>query len=650
MNKLGFAIKRASEGAGIRYKCNEGPWTNKVTDIREYLKLFTGLDGTDNAVSFMSFDETGCYLTLLRAISGRTGDFLSGWIYIPNTLDITGKQVVAAHDFVKKVLMLSNLSEIKDEIETFFGKEYPQREFSPSYNSTNGSLFGVRFLGLYYSLEEILDKDRYQDYYSQYKAIFLLDKSGPVQISKENSSKFENLTNTEIKKYCVLRNPSINAIKALGKDVRVQYKGKDFLCPIIVKKGTKVELSLIRPGFESQKLQPITVSEEVQNVELPSSCKWMKEITGSLFKVYDHKTKEPIKAQSLRILVNNTDIITRHCALSEEECRNAKITVSANGYEEVSDQVDLLDSYNNPVKVSLRKKKTSYSRDIILRNGETAKMSLEGESIPSPPLEGYDYNSEMGAFELSSKYVWKQRLWGALGTLAAVLLIWSGVKIVDWWDSHEFQFGWPPIVEKAEEQSDQFADVTEVPVPTEDETTSKAIEYMNNNDKWAKDTLDKLVPDLYDMINGYRFEEITQQDYPNCDNFARIKRMAKTMLDAGHKMAPNHFCDDGVITLDNWVTKVNEMLTKASLSTDNASTNSQVDKSNESASQENKNSHNQSSRITGKASSQEAQKSNDKSKEKAKTKEEKPKQGEANKQTRRGGIPVTNSNPDGGNH
>ena len=615
MNKLGFAIKRASEGAGIRYKCNEGPWTNKVTDIREYLKLFTGLDGTDNAVTFMSFDETGCYLTLLRAISGRTGDFLSGWIYIPNTLDITGKQVVTAHDFVKKVLMLSNLSEIKDEIEMFFGKEYPQREFSPSYNSTNGSLFGVRFLGLYYSLEEILDKDRYQDYYSQYKAIFLLDKSGPVQISKENSSKFENLTNTEIKKYCVLRNPSINAIKALGKDVRVQYKGKDFLCPIIVKKGTKVELSLIRPGFESQKLQPITVSEEVQNVELPSSCKWMKEITGSLFKVYDHKTKEPIKAQSLRILVNNTDIITRHCALSEEECRNAKITVSANGYEEVSDQVDLLDSYNNPVKVSLRKKKTSYSRDIILRNGETAKMSLEGESIPSPPLEGYDYNSEMGAFELSSKYVWKQRLWGALGTLAAVLLIWSGVKIVDWWDSHEFQFGWPPIVEKAQDTpKNQLGEIIEVPVPTEDDATTKAIEYMNSNDKWAKDSLDKYVPGLYEMINGYRFEELSQKDFSDCENFTRIKRTAKAMYDAGHKKAPNHFCDDGVITVDNWVEKVNGMLTDLSTSATGSTEDNQPKKT----ASKDKGTQPTSSKITGKPAKPDAKKNDEASKKEPK--------------------------------
>ena len=43
MNKLGFAIKLASQGAGNAIECNKGQWTSKVVDIREYLKLFNGL-------------------------------------------------------------------------------------------------------------------------------------------------------------------------------------------------------------------------------------------------------------------------------------------------------------------------------------------------------------------------------------------------------------------------------------------------------------------------------------------------------------------------------------------------------------------------------------------------------------------------------
>ena len=43
MNKLGFAINYASQGLVTALVCNKGQWTNKVVDIREYLKLFSGL-------------------------------------------------------------------------------------------------------------------------------------------------------------------------------------------------------------------------------------------------------------------------------------------------------------------------------------------------------------------------------------------------------------------------------------------------------------------------------------------------------------------------------------------------------------------------------------------------------------------------------
>ena len=176
MNKLGFAIKLASQGAGNAIECNKGQWTSKVVDIREYLKFFDGLQGTDNTVTFMSFDEEGCYLTLLRAISGRIGDFLSGWIYIPNTIEATGEDVMNAYNYVRNILSQSNLNDSIEDIEAFFSKEYPMKEFAAQYVPSSGEEFGVRFIDMYYSMKVILDTDRYQPYYSKFKAIFLLDK------------------------------------------------------------------------------------------------------------------------------------------------------------------------------------------------------------------------------------------------------------------------------------------------------------------------------------------------------------------------------------------------------------------------------------------------------------------------------------------
>ena len=93
MNKLGFAIKIANEGVRSIIECNKGEWSNKVVDIREYLKFFSGLQGTSNAVMFMSFDKSGCFLTVFRSIPGRVGDFSSAWIYIPNSIKIEAEYI-----------------------------------------------------------------------------------------------------------------------------------------------------------------------------------------------------------------------------------------------------------------------------------------------------------------------------------------------------------------------------------------------------------------------------------------------------------------------------------------------------------------------------------------------------------------------------
>lgn len=238
MNKLGFAIKLASQGAGNAIECNKGQWVNKVVDIREYLKLFNGLQGTDNIVTFMSFDDSGCFLTQLRAISGRGGDFLSGWIYIPNTIEATGEDIMNAYNYVRNILSQSNLSEYKEDIESFFSKEFPQKKCTAQYIPSSGEEFGVRFNNVYYSMKEILDVDRYQPYYSSYKAIFLLDKDGEVKIAKDQVSKFKDLTKQHLNKTCIFNAPSPEEVRLLGRGTKIIFQTrKEFKSPVLTKMG-----------------------------------------------------------------------------------------------------------------------------------------------------------------------------------------------------------------------------------------------------------------------------------------------------------------------------------------------------------------------------------------------------------------------------
>lgn len=281
MNKLGFTICSANGGLQKHIVCNKDQWTDKVNDTREYIKLFdglqyTGIEEEGNIVTFMSFDEGGCFLTQQKSIPGRVNDFLSGWLYIPNTIDATGEEIIEAYQFVRKIVSQTNITDSRDEITEFFSKEYQAKDVHAPYVASSGEKYGYRILG-HYSLKEIVGKDRYQPCYNGYKAVFLLEKGGGVTIKKDCESLFENLTQTDIVQTCILEPPTQKSLQALGRGTTIHKKdGSAFDKPILVTKDSPITLLLSRKGFEDIRL-PVTVSLDRQGVDLPRvKPTWMR--------------------------------------------------------------------------------------------------------------------------------------------------------------------------------------------------------------------------------------------------------------------------------------------------------------------------------------------------------------------------------------
>ena len=565
MNKLGFAIKLASQGAGNAIECNKGQWINKVVDIREYLKLFNGLQGTDNIVTFMSFDESGCFLTQLRAISGRVGDFLSGWIYIPNTIEASGEDIMNTYNYVRNILFQSNLNDYISDIESFFSKEYPSKEVVAQYIASRGQLYGVRFLG-HYTLKEIVGEHRYQPYYSDYKAVFLLNKNDEVAITNESASNFRNLTDKDIVKTSIIIPPTNASLQALGRGTKIHVAdGSDFNQPLLANVGSKVTLFLSRIGFENMKFE-VNVSSERQEIDLANvKITWKKKISASMFTVRNHK-REKIE-KGVRISVNDKDITFQEILVSEEECRQAIIKVSAPDYEPFEYQRNLL--LNEYSEITLTRKVESCLTTIELVNGKHAKMTLESEYLPSnydSPLWGYEFEENYHGdkvLRMSSWFVWKQRLWGFLGALAAVMLMVACVAFDAWIDTHHFKFGLPPWEEDKPAQTYQQntnndVEEAEVTETNDQQVNQKILDYLNQNDQWAKEQLDQdpMTRGLYDMINNYRFSDIMNVNIENCDKINKIKEISQNMSNSGFSLS-GPYSQDGTITIQKWIDAVN---------------------------------------------------------------------------------------------
>ena len=416
-----------------------------------------------------------------------------------------------------------------------------------------------------------MGEHRYQPYYSDYKAVFLLNKKDGVAITNESASNFRNLTDKDIVKTSIVVPPTNASLQALGGGTKIHAAdGSDFNQPLLANVGSKVTLFLSRIGFENMKFE-VNVSSERQEIDLANvKITWMKKISASMFTVRNHK-REKIE-KGVRISVNDKDITFQEILVSEEECRQAIIKVSATGYEPFEYQRNLL--LNEYSEITLTRKVESCLTTIELVNGKHAKMTLESEYLPSnydSPLWGYEFEENYHGdkvLRMSSWFVWKQRLWGFLGALAAVMLMVACVAFDAWIDTHHFKFGLPPWEEDKPAQTYQQntnndVEEAEVTETNDQQVNQKILDYLNQNDQWAKEQLDQdpMTRGLYDMINNYRFSDIMNVNIENCDKINKIKKISQKMIDKGFSLSGS-YSQDGTITIQNWITTVNEKYNK----------------------------------------------------------------------------------------
>lgn len=566
MKQLGFAIKIASGGASNVIECNKGSWISKIVDIRDYQKLFNGLSGTGKFMTFLSFDEDGCFLVQFRTITGRDNDFLSGWIYIPNEIEITGADIVHANIYVRQILGQSSISETQDEIKNFFAKEYPTKVIPTKNIVSLGDNLGYRKLG-YFSMEEILNSDIYQEYYNGCKAIFLLDDNN-VTISDEYAARFIDFTNREIEKYCVLMPPTKETLHPFGYDTQiVDAKGCLFDVPLRKRQGETVQLYATRKGFENMSLRKIEINESVVKFPLYPAVEWRKRINASMFHIVNRDGKI-IKNAAVKVCGRN---ITREDAIiSETEAKHASVIITANGYIDYFETKNVL---NTPIEITMHRKEKSISYVIVMSNGKEANMTLVSKDLNGEiPLVGY--SEEFGRDNKvklvpSYWYKWRQRLFGFAMCLIVLFLIGGYFAMDAWIDSHEFCWGIPPWkeIKKASNEGKCTDDNKD---STSETVSVAAISYLDNNTTWHKDSLDhyKETKGLFDALNDFDFSKIQEYEFILYESkkFKQITNTIKGMKSDDYDFHAGKETNDGKynkasdkgINIDNYIKWISE--------------------------------------------------------------------------------------------
>lgn len=563
MNKIGFRIYRFKEGPSIGLTVNEGDWTKKVVDIRDILKLYNSEDESKFAM-FMSFSENGAYITIARSISGRGGDNTAAWIYIPNNLEVTGSEIIPIIEVVKE-----ELSATKSNVERLtqiFDQTYRTMEVANYIPSSIEKIFAKRNVG-FYPLKDILGEKRYQPIYSNYHAILINDNDS-MEIVDKNLTDLTNEMLVETFVFC----PPVKQDIPNGVTVHFNTPGFPlFNKPVRVNKSEHISLVFKRYGFED--IPYIDSVEENDQLCGVPQFDWKKSISRNLFRIVaDHDSNVNLTDDAI-ITINNEELRWHQSiTLSERDARQAKVSVSVNGYEPDEEDMDLLNVAKS-ITVKLHRAERAQSWKIELANGQTAVMDLRSKYLSGnkyeSPIKGY--SREDGVLRYTNFGVFKQRAIGFMMAVATFIVICLGVALFEWYDNNNFEWrlGWPPLkIEKiGSHEAESYFSNDEENIPSgqtsvaKDGSFSKAIAYLDNETGvWQRDSLIKYpeLDGLFEELNSYEFSKIL-----NRDSKLRESNNFKKIYDAIRKYSGNPFsgnyCGEGdySITVSNYEKKLN---------------------------------------------------------------------------------------------
>ena len=531
--KLGFILKTTNSGDGEAFSINkEESWAKYATEVRSYIKELHNFDGTSKTVILVRFHGSDGYMiSIIKARpdgSGRENDNTAAWIHFPAKIKISAKEVCSIIQLVVEELS-ARKSINRLRLEEAFNKQYDSKntlftavEFITSNKDGN---IGYRYFGerCDYQLYEYLGDSIGQIGYKGYKGIFFIDHSSGITIDKQE-------IRTPIKKICTLNIPNVN------NGFKVYIGNKPFSSPIEIPEDAKVSVVLKKNGYADIEKE-ISVSNPNINIE---PKEYRRFIQKAWFHAYDCENKELLTSK-ISIKVDGQYFNNGVLYVTENLDNHHDVEVQCNGYEPYKNNIIIQDD----IRIGL--KAEEYEKTFILSKQEGDGLDADAKVIFKTkknsklmPLKGYNVEGDYLHYDNNIGLKIKWFFIGFISLFVIGALYQSYVAIDEFFDGHKLQLGWPIIVEKHIETITDEGEITPEPETEQPQATNlddKAIEYLNNNSVWAKDSLDnyKITEGLFEAMNGLDLNLLTNKKYATlqdqCDKFRSIVNAANMCLD-----------------------------------------------------------------------------------------------------------------------
>ena len=535
--KIGFAINLIQGGAG-------DPWATGLDDInkkgvvdpRGLLMLWD--IPQDKYIKFMTFGQDGTYYVWAKYSSSRGGsDSLSKWIYIPNGVEISGKEILEFESKAKD-------EERSEVLEKLFATEFPYESDGNSIhvaNSNDKKKYAVRYYDTEDQLADIIGEKRFQQYYSDYKVIFLIDRQSGIKVRE--GAVIDDLTDRTMEERIVVSRPYSDDIEKKFGLVPELFLGDELLTDdreFPAYKGQLIDIVAKRKGFNDVSCQ-IKADEDKKCCSFVSTgkCIWYKHITKDSFQVDDAENNpdgivKTVPVGELNIYINGQLIKEEGVTLTEKECEDCTIvveelqdkslkrTLKYKPFKKKNENILLAEGKKYPIH--LEKKLNCFEYKIQLSNKEEATLvihSKNGGLNEKAPFCAYvvdkdpfSMRSKEKMLVLNSFYLLKLIMIGfGIGVVVASIIFFT-----------LFYHG------KEDNTSPNTDDTSSVVVlcdsgnvnGKEAYSLEAAINYLDSHKSWNRDSMERYddLKDLFDAMNYFRLSTVI-------DDYSRLKQSKK---------------------------------------------------------------------------------------------------------------------------
>ena len=539
--KIGFAINLIQGGAG-------DPWATGLDDInkkgvvdpRGLLMLWD--IPQDKYIKFMTFGQDGTYYVWAKYSSSRGGsDSLSKWIYIPNGVEISGKEILEFESKAKD-------EERSEVLEKLFATEFPYESDGNSIhvaNSNDKKKYAVRYYDTEEQLADIIGEKRFQQYYSDYKVIFLIDRQSGIKVRE--GAVIDDLTDRTMEERIVVSRPySLEIENMFGLNVKL-YRGDVCLeedTEFYAYKGELIDVTAKRNGFDDIDCK-IKACENKQCCTFVSNkpYTWSKRITKDCFEVDDAQNNiddiVKIPSGELDIYINGHLINEEGVTLTEKQGEDCTIEVKdkkkAPRYELFKEEhayIFLTEGKKFPIH--LEKKSNSYAYRIQLSNKEVVKLAInskKGDFNEKAPFCGYvvdtdpfSMRSKEKMLVLNSFYLLKLIMIGfGIGVVVASIVFFTLFY-------HGKEDNPSPNPSPGVVDSDSVQDnVLDNEADLKAYSLEAAIRYLDKNKTWNRDSMEKYddLKGLFDAMNDFRLSTVIN-DYSGLSKSSKYAILVKT--------------------------------------------------------------------------------------------------------------------------